>query len=120
MTLKFKKSHQYPGKMTEAVYTATAEYVVEIEQQTVKHRVSVSGALKRLGVSLSGLYFNSKVISYFDFCCFRAIKSFSPYIGIVISGRFSSLTNSLMTSKYIFWSSYSESLTFLSLVPSSA
>ena len=36
--------------MTEAVYTATAEYIVEMEQRPVKHRVSVSGVLKRLGV----------------------------------------------------------------------
>ena len=40
--------------MTEAVYTATAEYIVEMEQRPVKHRVSVSGVLKRLGVSRSG------------------------------------------------------------------
>ena len=29
--------------MTEAVYTATAEYIVEMEQRPVKHHVSVSG-----------------------------------------------------------------------------
>ena len=40
--------------MTEAVYTATAEYIVEMEQRPMKHRVSVSGVLKRLGVSRSG------------------------------------------------------------------
>ena len=40
--------------MTEAVYTATAEYIVEMEQRPMKHRVSVSGILKRLGVSRSG------------------------------------------------------------------
>lgn len=40
--------------MTEAVYTATAEYIVEMEQRPVKHRVSVSGVLKHLGVSRSG------------------------------------------------------------------
>ena len=40
--------------MTEAVYTATAEYIVEMEQRPVKHRVSVSGVLKQLGVSRSG------------------------------------------------------------------
>ena len=40
--------------MTEAIYTATAEYIVEMEQRPVKHRVSVSGVLKRLGVSRSG------------------------------------------------------------------
>ncbi len=39
--------------MTEAVYTATAEYIVEMEQRPAKHRVSVSGVLKRLGVSRS-------------------------------------------------------------------
>ena len=42
--------------MTEAVYTATAEYIVEMEQRPVKHRVSVSGVLKRLGVSRSGYH----------------------------------------------------------------
>lgn len=41
--LEILKSHQYPGKMTEAVYTATAEYIVEMEQRPVKHHVSVSG-----------------------------------------------------------------------------
>lgn len=40
--------------MTEAVYTATAEYIVEMGQRPMKHRVSVSGVLKRLGVSRSG------------------------------------------------------------------
>ena len=40
--------------MTEAVYTATAEYIVEMEQRPVKHHVSVSGVLKHLGVSRSG------------------------------------------------------------------
>ena len=40
--------------MTEAVYTATEEYIVEMEQRPVKHRVSVSGVLKHLGVSRSG------------------------------------------------------------------
>ncbi|MFR2448516.1 hypothetical protein [Sellimonas intestinalis] len=40
--------------MTEAVYTATAEYILEMAQRPVKHRVSVSGVLKRLGVSRSG------------------------------------------------------------------
>ena len=39
--------------MTEAVYTATAEYIVEMEQRPVKHHVSVSGVLKHLGVSRS-------------------------------------------------------------------
>ena len=40
--------------MTEAVYTATAEYIVEMEQRPVKHHVSVSGVRKHLGVSRSG------------------------------------------------------------------
>ena len=40
--------------MPEAVYTTTADYIVEMEQRPVKHRVSVSGVLKRLGVSRSG------------------------------------------------------------------
>ena len=40
--------------MTEAIYTATAEYIVEMEQRPVKHRISVSGVLKHLGVSRSG------------------------------------------------------------------
>lgn len=33
--------------MTEAIYTATAEYIVEMEQRPVKHRISVSGVLFR-------------------------------------------------------------------------
>ena len=52
--------------MTEAIYTATAEYIVEMEQQPVKHRVSVSGVLKRLGVSRSGYHAWEKKMS---FCC---------------------------------------------------
>lgn len=40
--------------MTKAIYTATEEYVVEMKKRPVKHRVSVSGVLKRLGVSRSG------------------------------------------------------------------
>ena len=42
--------------MTEAVYTATSEYIVEMEQRPVKHRISVSGVLKHLGVSRSGYH----------------------------------------------------------------
>lgn len=40
--------------MTKAVYTATAEYILEMAQRPVKHRVSVSGVLKHLGISRSG------------------------------------------------------------------
>lgn len=40
--------------MTKAVYTATSEYIAEVEQRPVKHHVSVSGVLKILGVSRSG------------------------------------------------------------------
>ena len=41
--------------MTQAIYTATAEYVDEIQLSSpVKRRVSVSGILRRLGVSRSG------------------------------------------------------------------
>lgn len=40
--------------MTEAIFTATSEYLAEMEKRPVKHRVSVSGVLKRLGVSRSG------------------------------------------------------------------
>lgn len=50
---RIKKSHQYPGKLTLAIYTATAEYVEEVHLSPVKHRVSVSGILKYLGVSRS-------------------------------------------------------------------
>lgn len=42
--------------MTAAVYTATTEYITEMEQRPVKHRVSVSGVLKHLGVSRSGYH----------------------------------------------------------------
>ena len=40
--------------MTEAVYTATQEYKRTADQSKRKHRVSVSGILKKLGVSHSG------------------------------------------------------------------
>ena len=40
--------------MTQAIYTATAEYVDDIQRPPVKRRVSVSGILKQLGVSRSG------------------------------------------------------------------
>ena len=40
--------------MTQAIYTATAEYVDDIQRSPVKRRVSVSGILKQLGVSRSG------------------------------------------------------------------
>jgi len=40
--------------LTEAIYTATTEYKNEVEKRPGKHRVSVSGILKRLGVSRSG------------------------------------------------------------------
>jgi transposase InsO family protein len=40
--------------MTKAIYMATAEYESEATQRPVKHRVSVSGILKLLGVSRSG------------------------------------------------------------------
>lgn len=40
--------------MTKAIYTATSEYISEAENRPVKHRVSVSGVLRILGVSRSG------------------------------------------------------------------
>lgn len=40
--------------MTETIYTATSQYIVEMEQRPVKHHVSVSGVLKHLGVLRSG------------------------------------------------------------------
>lgn len=42
--------------MTEAVYTATSEYIAEVAELPQKHRVSVSGVLKILGVSRSGYH----------------------------------------------------------------
>ena len=42
------------GKLTKALYTATSEYVKEIKFLPVKRQVSVSGILKKLGVSRSG------------------------------------------------------------------
>lgn len=42
--------------MTQAIYSATSEYVVAIENQSMKHRVSVSGVLRKLGVSRSGYH----------------------------------------------------------------
>lgn len=40
--------------MTKTLYAATSEYVAEIHNLPVKRRVSVSGILKKLGVSRSG------------------------------------------------------------------
>ncbi|MFR6240432.1 MAG: IS3 family transposase [Mediterraneibacter faecis] len=40
--------------MTKAFYIATSEYVKEMDTLPVKRRVSVSGILKKLGVSRSG------------------------------------------------------------------
>ena len=42
--------------MTKALYTAVSEYVEEINALPVKHRVSVSGLLKKSGVSRSGCH----------------------------------------------------------------
>ncbi len=42
--------------MTRAIYAATDQYVTEIQQSPVKHRVSVSRILKILGVSRSGYH----------------------------------------------------------------
>ena len=51
-----KKSNRYPGKMTKALYTATAEYIEEVNFLPVKRQVSVSGILKKLGISRSGYH----------------------------------------------------------------
>ena len=40
--------------MTKTLYTATSKYVEEINHLPVKRQVSVSGILKKLGVSRSG------------------------------------------------------------------
>ena len=40
--------------MTKALYMATSEYVEEIKALPEKRQVSVSGILKKLGVSRSG------------------------------------------------------------------
>ena len=52
--LEVLKSNRYSGKLTKALYTATSEYVKEIKSLPVKRQVSVSGILKKLGVSRSG------------------------------------------------------------------
>ena len=44
--------------MTEAVYTATAEYILEMAQRPVKHRVSVSGGTENV------LVFHDPVITH--------------------------------------------------------
>ena len=49
-----KKAIGILGKLTKALYTATSEYVKEIKSPPVKRQVSVSGILKKLGVSRSG------------------------------------------------------------------
>lgn len=40
--------------MTQAIYTATSEYIDEVAELPMKHHVSVSGVLRILGVSRSG------------------------------------------------------------------
>lgn len=40
--------------MTKAIYAATSEYIEEVTASNGKHHVSVSGVLKKLGVSRSG------------------------------------------------------------------
>ena len=42
--------------MTQALYVSTAEYIEEIHALPVKRQVSVSGILKKLGVSRSGYH----------------------------------------------------------------
>ena len=42
--------------MTQALYAATSEYIEEISALPVKRRISVSGILKKLGVSRSGYH----------------------------------------------------------------
>ena len=52
MHLRYKKSHQHSGKMTEAIYLEVTEKAEAAHK--AKRRVSVSGMLKILGVSRSG------------------------------------------------------------------
>ena len=42
--------------MTQALYVSTAEYIEEVNVLPVKRQVSVSGILKKLGVSRSGYH----------------------------------------------------------------
>ena len=42
--------------MIQALYVSTAEYIEEIHALPVKRQVSVSGILKKLGVSRSGYH----------------------------------------------------------------
>lgn len=41
--LEILKSNQYPGKITEAIYTATSEYITEVAELPQKYWFSVSG-----------------------------------------------------------------------------
>ena len=45
-----------PGKNIYSIYTATSKYTAEVAELPQKHRVSVSGVLKILGVSRSGYH----------------------------------------------------------------
>ncbi len=54
MPLKYKKSNQHSGKMTEAIYLEVTEMAEAAYK--AKRRVSVSGMLKHLGVSRSGYH----------------------------------------------------------------
>lgn len=63
--------------MTKTLYSATSKYVKEINNLPVKRQVSVSGILKKLGVSRSGYCFtftppeiqtlNNEIIKYIQF-----------------------------------------------------
>lgn len=52
--LEILKKQSVSWEITEAIYTATSEYTTEVAELPQKHRVSVSGVLKILGVSRSG------------------------------------------------------------------
>ena len=54
MLLKYKKSNQHSGKMTEAIYLEVTEMAETVHK--AKRRVSVSGMLKHLGVSCFGYH----------------------------------------------------------------
>ena len=66
------------GKLTKALYTATSEYVKEIKSLPVKRQVSVSGILKKLGVSRSGYNAWKKRVpsdTYLSPCSFKRKNS---------------------------------------------
>ena len=64
--------------MTKTLYSATSKYVKEINNLPVKRQVSVSGILKKLGVSRSGYNAWKKTGSFGHVCPSNRFKRKNP------------------------------------------